>query len=260
MIECVTPIDAAIAPVLAHLDAAAPGSPLGVYLYGSATSGGLRPSSDVDLLVVTERSLTDAERDALTAVLLVASGRYPRPTADAPRPLELTSVVLADVQPWRHPPRRDLQYGEWLRADLEAGVRLLPEDDPDVPILLATAQGSSRVLRGPALTAITAPVPTDLVREAMLASLPDILEEIIGDERSTLLVLARILVTLRTGAIVPKDVAAERIAAELDPGDRELLDRARRGYRGEAPDDWTDAGPRVESLARRLAARAEAEA
>lgn len=250
-------LDAALAPVLAHLDAAAPGEPLGVYLYGSATAGGLRPQSDLDVLLVTRRSLDDAERDAVAAVLLDASGRYPRLHAGAARPLELTSVVLGDVRPWRDPPRRDLQFGEWLRDDLAAGARLLPEDDPDVPILLAAAQSSHRVLRGAPLESLVDPVPPALVRDGMLGSVPDILEEIVGDERDTLLVFARMLVTLRTGCIVAKDAAATVVASELDAGDRELMERARDGYLGVAADDWSGAAERVEALVRRLAADVE---
>src|SRR5690606_2336620 len=62
-----------IAPVLAHLERASPGDLVGAYLYGSAVSSGLRPDSDVDLLLVTQRSLTAAERADLTAVLLASS-------------------------------------------------------------------------------------------------------------------------------------------------------------------------------------------
>lgn len=46
------------------------GSLLGFYLYGSATYGGLHPDSDVDLLAVLDRPMTDTERKSLTAALL----------------------------------------------------------------------------------------------------------------------------------------------------------------------------------------------
>lgn len=36
-----------------HLDRHDPGGVVGAYLYGSATSGGLRADSDVDVLVLT---------------------------------------------------------------------------------------------------------------------------------------------------------------------------------------------------------------
>jgi predicted nucleotidyltransferase len=35
-----------------------------VYLYGSFVSGGLRPQSDVDLIIVIDRPMTAAERKA----------------------------------------------------------------------------------------------------------------------------------------------------------------------------------------------------
>jgi predicted nucleotidyltransferase len=246
-------VPASLDTVLAHLDVAAPGQPLGVYLYGSATSGGLRRDSDLDVLVVTRRSLDAGERDALVAVLLDASGPHPRRDPDAPRAIELTSIVLADAVPWRDPPRRDLQFGEWLRDDIEAGAPLAVQDDPDVPLLVATAQTSHVRLRGAALADLVPPVPREVVRRAMVASLDDILEEIVGDERNTLLVLARMLVTGRSGEIVPKDVAASRVAEERHGGDRLLLERARDGYLGLAEDVWSGTGSEVDALARRLA-------
>lgn len=75
---------------------------LGAYLHGSAVRGGLRPSSDIDLLVVTGRATTAEERRALIARLLPVSGRGD-PTGRS-RSVELTIVVQADVRPWRYPP------------------------------------------------------------------------------------------------------------------------------------------------------------
>ncbi|WP_305091553.1 aminoglycoside adenylyltransferase domain-containing protein [Prescottella sp. R16] len=210
-------MDSAVEPVLAHLDRHDPGGIVGVYLYGSATVTGLRPDSDIDLLVLTRRSLGVRERAALVDTLLAASGWQGHaatfPEAAARRPLELTVLVVGDTRPWQVTPRHDFQYGEWLRADLVAGRIPQPADDPDVPILVATAQSSHRVLRGAELGDVLAPVDRDILHAALRAVVPDILEEIVGDERNTLLVLARILVTLDSGRIVSKDAAADAIAA-----------------------------------------------
>lgn len=91
---------------------------------------------------------------------------------------------------------------------------------------------------------------------ASSAIIPDILGEIVGDERNTLLALARIITTLRTGDIVPKDVAAARVGVLLSSDDRSLLERARRAYVGEVQDDWTGLEQAVTALAHRLAADA----
>ena len=93
-----------------------------------------------------------------------------------------------------------------------------------------------------------------LLRRALLASLPDVLAGLEGDERNTLLTLARTLVTLDSGRIVAKDEAAELIAPTLRGPDRALLLRTRDGYRGSTTDEWADAA-RVASLAHRLAER-----
>src|SRR5262245_11113180 len=61
---------------------------LGTYLYGSAVGGGLRSGSDLDILVVSNRSLTGDERSAIIGRLLPISGRG---AGGGPaRPIELT--------------------------------------------------------------------------------------------------------------------------------------------------------------------------
>ena len=51
------------------------GDALGAYLHGSAVLGGLRPTSDLDILVVLKRRTTATERRALVEGLLDVSGR-----------------------------------------------------------------------------------------------------------------------------------------------------------------------------------------
>ncbi|MEW2067407.1 aminoglycoside adenylyltransferase domain-containing protein [Streptomyces sp. NPDC007346] len=254
-------MDAPLTPLLNHLDRENPGDVVGVYLYGSASASGLRPDSDVDLLVLTRRSLTAPERAALVSLLLDSSGwrghaeRFPG--AAHRRPMELTGLVVDDVVPLTDSPRRDFQYGEWLRADLVNGRLPRPTDDPDVVVLLATAHSACRVLAGRAFGDVVPLVPPELLRKAVLAVVPDVLEGIEGDERNALLTLARILVTLDTGRIVSKDAAAEAVAPTLTAADRGLLELARAGYLGTVTDDWTGRTPQVTVLARTLADRAQ---
>ncbi|MFD4630695.1 aminoglycoside adenylyltransferase domain-containing protein [Streptomyces sp. NPDC058284] len=270
-------MDTLISPLLEHLDRERPGDLLGVYLYGSASTSGLRPDSDIDLLMLTRRSLSMSERAALVSLLSGISGwrghaeRFP--DAAHRRPIELTSIVVDEIRGGVRDetrdgmraridllgggaPRRDFQYGEWLRAELAEGRLPQPVDDPDVVVLLATARSGHRVLRGPAFGDVVAAVPSGLLRDAVLAVVPAVLEETEGDERNALLTLARVLVTLDTGRIVSKDAAAEAVARTLAPADRRLLEHARAGYLGTVADDWTGLTSRVTALAHVLADRA----
>ncbi|WP_082980852.1 acetyltransferase [Mycolicibacter heraklionensis] len=237
-------MEALLASVLSYLDQHRPGDLVGAYLYGSAATSGLRPDSDIDLLVLTRTPLSEAERASLVSMLLSVSGwrghatQFPE-VADR-RPLELTSLAVADLAPLPQTPRRDFQFGEWLRAELLDGHVPLAVSDPDVIVLLATAQSAHRVLRGQALDALVAPVPSELLRHAQLALLPELLNDPAGEERFFLLTLARMLVTIETGQIVAKDVAAQRVAPRLTGRDRALLELAGRDYLGLVHVDWRD--------------------
>ncbi len=239
--------------IVDHFDSHDPGGVVGVYLYGSSIAGGLRQESDIDLLVVSLRSLSTPERRVMTNLLLSYSGR--RATVEPDRPVELTSVVHSALTPWNYPPQCDYQYGEWLRDEITAGQLPAAHPDPDLAILLTAARSASEPLRGPALDQITDPVPTTDLRRAIRDSLQPLLADLEGDERNVLLTLARMVVTLETGEIVPKDVAARSVTSSLPEGCRDVLDLARRAYLGEAADDWTHRQDKARETADCLAAR-----
>nr|ALU85781.1 truncated aminoglycoside adenyltransferase [Salmonella enterica subsp. enterica serovar Typhimurium] len=71
---------------------------LAVHLYGSALDGGLKPYSDIDLLVTVAAPLNDAVRQALLVDLLEVSASPGQ--NKALRALEVTIVVHSDIVPW----------------------------------------------------------------------------------------------------------------------------------------------------------------
>ena len=223
----------------------------GVYLYGSAVAGGLRPDSDLDLFVVTDRRLTDEEKASIVRGLLPISGRETRPPSW--RPIEMTVVAQPDVRPWRYPPRVQLLYGEWLRPQLMAGeIEPDPAENPDVAVLITMVRQGGRPLIGPLPEAILDEVPEpDLVR-AMADGVPSLMADFAGDTRNVLLTLARIWTTLVTGEIRSKDDAADWAIGRLPVDLRPVLARARDLYRGGGYGDPWDA--RARRLAEHLVA------
>jgi predicted nucleotidyltransferase len=95
----------------------------GAYLFGSATLGGLRPASDLDVLVVSARPTTRDERERLVERLCAISGRLV--PEGRWRRVEVTIVAEREIRPWRYPPRMDFQYGDWLRSAFERGDLLV---------------------------------------------------------------------------------------------------------------------------------------
>ena len=222
------------------------GTALAACLYGSAVAGGLRPNSDLDLLVVSGGSLTDDERATIIKRLLPISGRAA--VGGPARSIELSVVARPALTPWRYPPAIELQYGDWMRAELERGeLPEWPRSDPDVAILLETARRAAVPLFGPPIAALTEPVPrADFVR-AMVTSIPVLMPGIEegDDRRNGLLTLARIWTTLATGEIRPKDEAASWALAHLPQDHRPVLVHARAAYLGNVPDDWRELASRV---------------
>lgn len=208
------------------------GELVGLYLFGSAALGGLSPTSDLDLLAVSRRPTTPAERRRLVEGLLALSMR--------PRYLELTIVVQSDVRPWRYPPHMDFQYGDWLRDQLERGEIPPPAPNPDLAALLTMTLLYGRPLAGPQPADVLVPVPhEDLVR-AGVDGIEGILADLDGDTRNMLLTLARIWTTAETGEIRSKDAAADWAVPRLPIEHRPVLERARDCYRSGDYGTWDD--------------------
>ena len=214
---------------------------VGAYLHGSAVFGGLKPRSDIDVLAVSTRTLAVGERRILVERLMRISGRH----SPGGRPVELTIVVQADVRPWRYPPRADLQYGEWLRRDFEAGELPMPAPSPDLALLITMVLGCGRPLLGPPPGEVFDPVPPADLRRAALAGMPGLRADLATDTRNVILTFARIWTTVATGTIRTKDAAADWALVRLPVEHRAVLERARAGYLGQEDDPWDDLLPQV---------------
>lgn len=228
---------------------------VGAYLHGSAACGGLRASSDVDILVVTRRHTTTRQRRLLVKRLLDVSS--PVGPTHAARPIELTIVVDTEVRPWRYPPSCEFQYGEWLREQFERGEVPLPASSPDLALLTTIVRLGNASLFGPPPTELLDPVPQRDLSHAIAAGVPELLTQLESDTRNVLLTLSRIWTSLATGHIRTKDAAADWALDRLPAEHRGVLARAQAGYRGDHDDHWSDLLPQVRSYADHVVAAIE---
>ena len=229
-------IDRALALVRDVLDSDA----VAAYLFGSAVLGGLRPESDLDVLVVSKRRTTRAEKQRLVHGLLAASGR--RTPHGMWRRIELTIVVQSEIKPWRYPPSFDFQYGDWLRSEFESGnVEPWPTTvNPDLATLITMVMLANRPLLGPPPAEIFDPVPNDDLIKAMVGDIDRLRGDIHSDTRNVILTLARIWSTVATGAIFSKGAAADWVLERLPEAHRPVLARARAIYVGDQAERWDD--------------------
>lgn len=222
---------------------------IGVYLHGSAVLGGLRPLSDIDLLVLSKRQTTHEEKQLLVDRLLRISGGG-TPLAPS-RPVELTIVVESEIRPWRYPPSFDFQYGDWLRPEFESGnIEPWPTTtNPDLASLLTMVLLANKPLLGPPPADVLDPVPPGDYMSAIVGGIDGLVRDLDSDTRNVILTLARIWSTVATGVIRSKDAAAGWALARLPEEHRAVLVRARAIYLCEEEEHWEDLQPRVRAHA-----------
>jgi streptomycin 3"-adenylyltransferase len=230
---------------------------LAVYLHGSAAAGGLRPSSDVDLMAVIDTPSTYAVRKHLVSELLEVSGRHPV-DLDGRRPIEMIVFDRSDLAVPAFPMRCEFLYGEWLRERFEAGEVPEPHADPEFTLVLAQARRNAKALIGRDPAALLPIIPASDVRRAIGLALPTLLETLEGDERNVLLTLARMWRTLAIGDFVPKDVAADWAIPRLHAEAAALVAEARDAYLGVKSDHWQDRQQEVRLVASALGERVAA--
>jgi streptomycin 3"-adenylyltransferase len=181
---------------------------VGVYLHGSFALGCGNPNrSDLDLLVVTRRALTAKERDAFGDL---PAGSYEKP--GWPRPLELSSLTLDELRPWRHPTPYDLH--------LTARGTVGPGEDPDLAAHVTVTRRAGIALAGPPPADVFPEVPREDYEDSLRRDFDWSLASAPKYRRYAILSVARIwaslaepdeLHTKETGAVW----ALARLPAEL---------------------------------------------
>ena len=226
---------------------------LGVYLHGSAVLGGLRPTSDVDILAVVDRPTTELQRRAIVDRLMDLSGRRAR--RGPSRSVEFNIVRAGAMRPWRHPPEVELLYGEWERHRYESGFVPAPRPMADLAPLIAITRAHGRALYGPPPGDLFDPILAPDMARAIVEGVPYLIDDLPTDTRNVLLTLARGWFTLETGDIVPKDVAGAWAVDRIPDADARPLERAREMYlEGWDRDDWGEDLAAARATAARLVA------
>jgi Domain of unknown function (DUF4111)/Nucleotidyltransferase domain len=206
---------------------------VGVYVHGSLVLGCFNPSrSDVDLLVVTRRRLTPDERARAFDLLRGEAGTYDTP--GWPRPIELSSLALDDLQPWRYPTPYDLHFAESSRDDKGPG-----EDHDLAAHVWVTRRRGSPVV-GPAPTNVFPDVPESDYRDSLIRDLAWARQTAADDPLYGVLSPVRIWAALEAGGVQTKESGAlwalERLPSDLRP----VVERALATYRGEHGDFAAD--------------------
>jgi len=230
---------------------------VGAYLHGSAVLGGFRPDSDIDVVVVSTRGTTLAEKRALIDLLLGLSGG--RSSSVPGRPIEVDIVVASEIRPWRYPPPFDFHYSELWRDRFEGGdLEPWPSRaNRDLASAITMVLVGNAPLVGPAAADVFDPVPRADYLDAILRDTENVDDYLPWDTRNVVLALPRIWSAIATDRVDSKESAALWALPMLPAEHKIVLERALAAYRGELADTWDELRPETRAYADHVVAEIE---
>jgi predicted nucleotidyltransferase len=216
---------------------------VGAYVHGSLALGCFNEArSDVDLIAVTARQLTDDERYAVADLFLRISAR--------PYGLEAHVVTTDQLRPWRYPPPYDFHYGEShrerLALDPEAALERPAQGDPDLAAHFDVVQARGAALLGPPAAELFPEVPRADLEDALRRDL-----QWCRSVRSALygvLSPCRVWAALATGELHSKASGASWALPRLPADLRPPVERALASYCGAGEPIELDEGERQRLL------------
>ena len=200
---------------------------LGVYLHGSLAFGCFNPQrSDIDLLAVTRRPMSPAEKRAVAASLLDISAH--------PYPVEISILAREHLHPWRYPTPFDFHYSEDWRAETFAALAdgawqswtASQWGDPDLAAHITVLHARGVVLLGPPIAETFPPVPrADFIDSLRLDVLdPQFgLTGLAGHPVYSVLNACRTLAYFRTGGVLSKAEGGAWAQAALPAAHRRVI-------------------------------------
>ncbi|MBO4888683.1 MAG: DUF4111 domain-containing protein [Firmicutes bacterium] len=201
----------------------------GIYLHGSAAMGCFNPEkSDIDLIVVVERPLTDAvKREYMDMVV-----RY---NALGPvKGIEM-SVVLKEVcKPFVYPTPYELHFSvghlEWYKKDPEEYIRKMNGTDKDLAAHFTIINKRGRCLYGASINDVFAQVPSCDYMDSLWYDIEGAAEEISEFPMYLILNLARVLGYKEEGLVLSKKEGGEWAIRHLPSEYHPLITDALREY------------------------------
>jgi predicted nucleotidyltransferase len=212
---------------------------VGIYLHGSLAMGCFNVQrSDIDLLVLTHRTLSLRIRSSVARMLLTLSG--------SPASVELSVIKRAALYPWRHPCPYDFHFSESWRGDFQRFLAdpayrwPAPESgDPDLAGHITVLRSRGKVLYGSPIKKVFPEIPRADYLDSILG---DVLSPEFGIAGETIspvymiLNVCRTLAYLRTEQILSKAEGGAWALENIPPQHRTVVEAALAAYRDDGDD------------------------
>ena len=202
---------------------------VGIYLHGSAVMGCFNPEqSDIDLIIVTERPLSDAVKRAYMEMVTAYSAMGPK------KGIEMSVVLRAACKPFVYPTPFELHFSEghaaWYKSDPDDYIRRMNGTDKDLAAHFTIINRRGKCLYGASIPEVFAEVPTDDYMDSIWFDVEGAAEEIATYPTYLILNLTRVLAFKEEGLVLSKKEGGEWAIDRLPKEFRPLIENALHAY------------------------------
>ena len=201
----------------------------GIYLHGSAAMGCFNPGkSDVDLIIVVERPLSDAVKRAYMEMVTAYSATGPK------KGIEMSVVLRSVCKPFVYPTPFELHFSErhaaWYRNDPDDYIRRMNGTDKDLAAHFTIINRRGKCLYGAPIPEVFETVPADDYMDSIWFDVEGAAEEITTYPTYLTLNLARVLAFKEEGLVLSKKEGGEWAIDRLPKEYRPLIENALHAY------------------------------
>ena len=213
---------------------------VGIYLHGSSVMGCLNPQkSDIDLIIVVDRPLTDPDKRAYMEMVVEYN------TLGPAKGIEMSIVLREVCKPFVYPTPYELHFSaghlNWYKNDPDDYIHKMNGTDKDLAAHFTIINKRGKCLYGAQIEDVFAEVPSDDYMDSIWYDVEGATEEITKYPMYLTLNLARVLAYKNEGLVLSKkeggDWGLERLPAEYRP----LIEDALREYSVSADIVYDDA-------------------
>ena len=202
---------------------------VGIYLHGSLAMGCFNPrKSDIDLLIVVDRHLTDAVKKAYMDMVVGFNASGPA------KGIEMSIVRREVCSPFVYPTPFELHFSAahlaWYSKDPDDYIRRMNGTDKDLAAHMTVIGKRGRCLCGVPVKDVFAEVPGCDYLDALWYDIEGAAEEITEFAMYLTLNLARVLAYQEEGLVLSKKEGGEWAIAHLPSEYHPLIADAMREY------------------------------
>ena len=202
---------------------------VGIYLHGSAVMGCFNPrKSDIDLIIVVERPLTDAVKRAYMDMVFRYNALGPA------KGIEMSIVLRKVCKPIVYPTPYELHFStghlEWYKQDPDDYIRRMNGVDKDIAAHFTIINHRGRCLYGAPVKEVFAEVPSCDYMDSIWNDIAEAPENITEDTMYLTLNLARVLAYKEEGLVLSKKEGGEWAISHLPAEYHPLINDALREY------------------------------